>query len=452
MNKDSHLSPDFSLYRSSSTYIAEKNRTSSVVGVQTMELYILLAIIALAATVVFSPSSIKEGFEEGQNNETQTEATMKTLIDQWIQLKFDMEDAKKHPTLFAYFQELTSIRSGPILQLEGCIGLAVDEVDNKRLDSAPFMSYTYTGSNTKAIDDQLEYLLTNLSKTDLVQGPVYVLLSSKQVSKDIDARYLFPSYTKREEVQLNLDTLARSHRWLYRILNTLRYKIPLRGKSKGDLLQCAKVCPLSVFDASASAAQDLYYCGCTNCRKPSRKAPPEKSQFYTVYRLNQAAVRFSKYFAPTSRDSLQVNVLPSNFKLEEGCRNMLVSPNGTYVLLIIPETGLCLYKMSVAQDMFTSFCYAHNALPLDPGQGELVWTIPGTGANKSVLVSPEGDLTFSGEGVDGQEIVYKTISVSSGTDTGSAEIKSPICLLLQDDGQLVFVDGNNNIHPIALAI
>lgn len=425
------------------------------------------------------------------------------ILKTWLSMGFNSESIASLPKVFQYVHAFnqdgaastsasasaSASNPGPfpypsILSLDGCIGLTIDEIGEGRLDKAPFLNYKFIMQDIKDVHDRLASIMDELFLINkrAIDGPIYILLSSKNEGTDIDARFYFPSYTSRGVRYPNISTLSRQHRWMKRILSSQKYNFPFNSSSSRELAQCARFCPrdniapfsptipsrqgyitetsyqnklneqidkeVARYESSlrtirTSARKDKrqeLYCGCVNCTNDDPyKTPPQKMDFYTIYRLNQAESEYKRFFSSSSITTLLVNALYTNAKMEEGCQNMLVSPNQQYALTIVPNEGIAMFRVPVQASLtaLSMHCYLQNKLP--DGSAP-VWLMRVNGSKIKMEIADDGTITITSE-INGAEKAFLTVPPPEEAQ----RYQAPFCIALSNQGKLVFVDASDNI-------
>ncbi len=324
------------------------------------------------------------------------------------------------------------------------VSLANDKVMRENQDIEPPM-YTSSESDSmfKTWDAKVKKSENTVVKESevvrstpgYVQGPIYLFLANDPKSLTVEGYLYFPSITKDGRPAPNLHFIGRTHRWIHRLMFARMYY------ENGDNVATCKLGCSGLPSFRDGATDYIVRCGCNSTkakhckpkgttRNPKGFDPPRNTSF-VAYKMNPNHPHISNFMDPQFPKELQLNILPANTHMYNGCGHQLISQNMQFYLrlnrhqLILYENvqqedlvKACAQGISKEGNPLLSVSFPEVAVYMSVSEGSLrVATTKPMYRNKRELINEEE-----------QEDTW-SYTVSSNAD-------EPLSLVLMDDGTM----------------
>ncbi len=263
-----------------------------------------------------------------------------------------------------------------------------------------------------------------------MNGPIYIFMQNWE--KDIVARIVFPSLTKEGAPFLNYDNLAKSHRWIDRLINSVLY-------TSGA--NCNASCnngPISYTRykynwRKARCMRKKFYMPCGNAARPKKVKGDTKLWNSAVYEVNLNYPAIASYFRNARIKQPVYSILPSDWDMYAGPRYILMSENRKWFMMLQGNT-FGVYENKKNQDLVA---FSRGQVKKFGGVYKYGIKFKGTGIRVALET---GVLTIygipaSGRSADDNEILWSMELAKEGVQ--------PMALYLQDNGKLSLFDGDN---------
>lgn len=275
----------------------------------------------------------------------------------------------------------------------------------------------------KGIPATLETFAGGSTEAFTFHGPVYLFVNV--ANNRFTCRIVFPSLDKQGQPWSNFDHLGKAHRWVDRLLNSSVYT---------HLSNCNTSCetyappqpprrrPVSIKTPPSSSYGSTI-----------GGSPYQKTVSFTVYALNFEHPSIKPFVSkhPNARNALLYNILPTNWEMQPRCRQMLISENQKYYLMLQGNT-FGVYE-NVRNEDLMRICREDGA----PANGKFVFGINLNGKVTSAVLDKR-ELTISGQTDPAMEE-----DVLWSLDIADASAQLPISLVLNNDGSLSVIDATN---------
>lgn len=263
-----------------------------------------------------------------------------------------------------------------------------------------------------------------------MNGPIYIFMQNW--GNDIVARVVFPSMTKEGAPFLNYDNLAKSHRWIERLINSSLYT---NGAA------CDAPCNNSIITHSdykynwrkARCMRKKFYMPCGNAQRSKKVDGNTKLWNSAVYEVNVAYPAIASILNKARIKQPVYSILPSDWDMYAGARYILMSENRKWFMMLAGDT-LGVYENKKNQDLVA---FSRGQVNNFGGVYKYGIKFKGTGIRVSLETSV---LTVygkpaTGPSTDDNEILWSMELAKEGVQ--------PMALYLGDDGKLMLFDGDN---------
>lgn len=257
-------------------------------------------------------------------------------------------------------------------------------------------------------------------------GPVYMFLQNANATSGFFCRLVFPSMSKEGQPILSFDNLAKAHRWVERLINSILYT-----NGTNCNVQCANT-PVSYSPLSFKLPKCWRYryimpCGWTNYSA----GKGAKVENYSVYQLNMNHPKIKPLVDKARIRDIVYSILPSDWEMYAGARYMLISENRKYFMMLMRD------RLGVFENRVNE-----NLIALSKGEAKATKGLYKHGfkfegvATKVIIEA--GFLVVYGRSAtseDDNDILLRVQITNGGVQ--------PIALYLHDDGRLSVFDGDN---------
>lgn len=264
----------------------------------------------------------------------------------------------------------------------------------------------------------------------VMNGPVYIFLQSTTTGGL--ARVLFPSMTKNGSQFISYDNLAKSHRWVDRFINSVIYTTSADGCNMPCTNYTTTYSSYRYNWRMARCLRQKYYmrCGRSDVKTGDSKDP--KIVHSAIYEVNLNYSPIASGFARATIRAPVYSILPSDWDMYAGTRQMVMSENRKWFMVLKGDT-LGVYENRNNVDLVAMTRTEPSTIT-----GVFYYGIKFAG-QASRLVLESGVLTIYGKPMvgafDDNQILWKMELAKEGTQ--------PMALYLHDNGQLSMFDGDN---------